>query len=384
MNKRLAIITTHPIQYYAPVFRLLHERKKIDIMIFYTWGEQSQQKFDPGFNKTIQWDIPLLDGYPFTWVKNTSPDPGTHHRKGIINPGLVEDIKNWKADAILVFGWAWQSHLSAMRHFKGKIPVYFRGDSTLLQDSSPLKKITRFLWLKWVYRHVDTAFYVGTNNKAYYLNYGLRENQLVFAPHAADNERFKPVHAADAGEFRTRLGLGASDVLVLYAGKFEPVKNLALLISAFLETPGRQAHLLLVGNGLLEQQLKTLAGDDARIHFMDFQNQSAMPVIYQACDLFCLPSVSETWGMAVAEAMASGKAVLVSDKVGCAIDLVKNEQNGDIFESGNQSDLAKKLGELTASSEKLKKMGRRSSGIIQNWSFAEIVKVIEKKLNEKN
>src|SRR4051794_34919717 len=104
MSKRLAIITTHPIQYYAPVFRLLAERKKIETMIFYTWGEQSQQKFDPGFNQTIQWDIPLLDGYPYTWVENISAEPGTHHYKGIVNPGLIQQVKDWKPDAVLIVG----------------------------------------------------------------------------------------------------------------------------------------------------------------------------------------------------------------------------------------------------------------------------------------
>jgi hypothetical protein len=68
--KKLAIVITHPIQYYAPVFKLLHERQKINIMVFYTWGEGEggAQKFDPGFGKNINWDIPLLEGYPYECI----------------------------------------------------------------------------------------------------------------------------------------------------------------------------------------------------------------------------------------------------------------------------------------------------------------------------
>jgi hypothetical protein len=68
MMKRLAIVSTHPIQYYAPVFRLLTENGKVQIKVFYTWEESSQKKHDPGFGKTIEWDIPLLDGYCYEFL----------------------------------------------------------------------------------------------------------------------------------------------------------------------------------------------------------------------------------------------------------------------------------------------------------------------------
>ena len=118
---RLAIVTTHPIQYYAPVFKLLAD--KIDVKVFYTWGSEAMEKFDPGFGKAISWDIPLLDGYSYEWVKNTAPNPGSHHFKGIINPNLINQIKFWQADAILVYGWAYDSHLKVIRHFKNKLPI---------------------------------------------------------------------------------------------------------------------------------------------------------------------------------------------------------------------------------------------------------------------
>jgi len=67
--KKLAIITTHPIQYYAPIFKLLSERKKIEICVFYTWGKDAlKDKFDVGFGKKIEWDIPLLEGYNYNFL----------------------------------------------------------------------------------------------------------------------------------------------------------------------------------------------------------------------------------------------------------------------------------------------------------------------------
>ena len=142
--KRLAIITTHPIQYYAPLFRLLSERKNIDVKVFYTWGEQSKDKiFDPGFGKVREWDIPLLEGYKYEFITNISTIPGSHHFWGINNPNLIQKINHWNANAVLVIGWNFKSHLRAMIYFKGKIPVLFRGDSTLLDEEKgfSIKKI---------------------------------------------------------------------------------------------------------------------------------------------------------------------------------------------------------------------------------------------------
>jgi len=376
---RLAIITTHPIQYYAPVFKLLHERRRVDIKVFYTWGEAAINKYDPDFRKKITWDIPLLENYPYEWVKNTAADPGSHHFKGIINPGLIKQIIDYKPDAILFIGWAYHSHLKAMRYFKNKVPVFFRGDSTLLDEKPTLRSFLKTLFLKWIYGYVDHAFYNGTNNKAYFKKYGLKDNQLTFAPHAVDNERFKISRETEAKELRTRLGLNDEDTLILFAGKFAQKKDPQILLDAVLKINKPNIHLLFTGNGPLEAALKSRAQHSPNIHFIGFQNQTYMPVVYQACNLFCLPSKGpgESWGLAVNEAMACGKAILVSDKCGCAIDLVINNKNGAIFKSESIDDLIAHLSHLTKTKNTLTEFGKRSAAAIENWDFLTIDETIE-------
>ena len=153
--KKLAIIITHPIQYYSPLFKLISDRNRIKIKVFYTWEQSKEKVFDKKFGKEIKWDIPLLEGYDYTFIKNIAKNPGSGQFKGVINPSLTKEIENWKADAILVYGWNHQSHFKAMRYFKGKIPVYFRGDSTLLDEKKGVKTILRRIWLKFVYRYID-------------------------------------------------------------------------------------------------------------------------------------------------------------------------------------------------------------------------------------
>lgn len=377
--KKLAIITTHPIQYYSPVFKLLHQRQQIEIKVFYTWGEGSMNKFDPGFGKTVQWDLPLLDGYPYEWVTNTSKNPGSHSFNGIVNPDLIQQIKNYAPDAILIYGWAYASHLKVLRYFKNKVPIIFRGDSNLLREQSGFKALLRFAFLRWIYTHVDHALYVGTNNKAYFKKYGLKEQQLSFAPHAIDNERFAQNRHDEAQALRNGLGLTDKDILVLFAGKFEDIKSPFLLLDAFQSINKKNVHLLLVGNGALESELKLKAAENPNIHFMAFQNQSYIPVVYQACDIFCLPSKSETWGLAINEAMVCQKAVLASDKVGSAIDLIIPGNNGAIFKEASLADLVLQLNNLVERNpDGLKSMGESSRQIINDWSFEKQVGAIEK------
>ena len=377
--KRLAVVTTHPIQYYAPLFRLLSSRGKIICKVFYTWERQATA-YDVDFGRVIEWDIPLLDGYEHEFVSNQ----GNMRRDfwGVKNPELVKKIEGWNADAVLVIGWNYYSHLKVLRHFKNKIPVFFRGDSTLLDEKPGLKTYARRIFLRWIYSHVTTAFYVGIHNKAYFLAHGLNNNQLVFTPHAIDNHRFagrNELYKHAALKWRNELGIKENDIILLFAGKFQAKKNPELLIKAFLLCNDQSLHLVLAGNGAQEGQLKQLSASHQRIHFLPFQNQSHMPVLYNLGDIFCLPSQGpgETWGLAINEAMACGKAVIVSNRCGCAFDLVQDGKNGFIFKYNNIDDLSQKIQYCLNNKEDIEKMGFESLRIIQDWSFESIVTAIE-------
>lgn len=384
MTKKLAIVTTHPIQYYAPWFRLLAEQPNIEVKVFYTWSQTKEGFMDRTFGEKIVWDIPLLDGYEYEFVDNVSKEPGSHHKNGIICPDLIEKISLWNPDTILVFGWYLKSHFEVMRYFKNKREIWFRGDSNLLDDLNFVKKLLRKIWLTYVYKFVDKVLYVGENNKNYYLEYGLKENQLIFAPHAIDNRRFESSknlnYDEEAIEWRQELGLFEEDLVVLFVGKFEPKKNPELLISAVQEfnlKAEKEIKLVLIGSGPLESQLKHLASEDENVLFLPFQNQSKMPIVYRLGDILCLPSQGpgETWGLVVNEAMASSRGVIVSDKVGSACDLVENGLTGYVFKSNESISLIQVLNQLTKTN--CKEMGLRAHERIDTYSFTNIVEAIK-------
>ncbi|MGN6415918.1 MAG: glycosyltransferase family 4 protein [Pseudobacter sp.] len=375
MGKRLAIVITHPIQYYVPVFQLLSARGNIQLKVFYTW-EQEAAGFDKGFGRKFNWDIPLLDGYEYEFISNEGRTGKSFY--AIRNPDLVKKIKAWEPDMVLVYGWNYYSHLAVMRHFKSKIPVIFRGDSTLLNKGQGLKFFVKKQLLKFIYGNVDMALYVGSRSREYFREFGLNEDQLFFAPHSIDNNRFSTLNAeqqAFVSETRQKLNLTDNTLTILFAGKFQDTKNPGLLVDAVLELNDPSVHLLMVGNGHLENELKEKASGAENIHFMPFQNQSMMPAVYKLGDVYCLPSKGETWGLAVNESMASQRAILVSDKVGCAEDLVKPE-NGFVFPSGNMEALKQCIVQLKDKNI-VSRMGSMSFEIIKDWSIDRQVDAME-------
>jgi glycosyltransferase involved in cell wall biosynthesis len=374
--RKLAIVISHPIQYYTPVFQLL--AKQMLIKVFYTGGKSTLTKYDKGFGQHISWDIPLLQGYDYEFLYNVSWSPGSHHFFGILNFNAAKRIRMFNPTALLIYGWAYLSHLNLIRMFKKDIPVLFRGDSKLNTNHSRVKDWLKSRLLIKIYRQVTTALYVGTANRSYFKAYGLKEYQLAFVPHGVDNSRFAEDRSSEVHTLRQQLGIKPEEIVILFTGKLLPIKNPSLLIRAFYEMNLPHTHLLIVGSGLLEDELRTLANNQSspqKIHFMPFQNQSRMPVIYQACDLFCIPSKSETWGLVVNEAMAAGKAILASDAVGSAIDLVCTG-NGMAFRSGSLVDLTQKLRILAGSKSDLIRLGIQSKQKISEWSIEKQVQQI--------
>lgn len=381
--KRLAIISTHPIQYNVPWFRRLAAQEGIEACVFYTWHADENAKYDPDFKRAIAWDIPLLNGYDYQLV---APRP-TIEQKTFwnLNSDITGPIEAWGADAVLVMGWNYRSHLSAMRYFSRRIPVYFRGDSTLLDAQNGIRRRLRKIFLRHVYSYVDTAFFVGINNYDYFQKYGMKQNQLAFAPHAVDNQRFSDnatMHETEANQWRSSLGIPTDSVVFLFVGKLIQKKSPDLLLRAFQKlSPKTKQHLIFVGDGDCESDLKKQASSATNIHFVPFQNQSRMPVVYRLGDVVCLPSAGpgETWGLAVNEAMASGRTVIVSDKVGCARDLVSDESTGYIHKANSVESLHLAMQRCCERNGLLLK-GTHCGCFIDRWSCEQLASNIGNKL----
>jgi glycosyltransferase involved in cell wall biosynthesis len=419
---RLAIVTTHPIQYYAPWFRWIVANTGIELRVFYLWDFGVTQQRDPGFGRTVEWDVPLLEGYDYEFVPNTSARPGTDRFFGIRNPELGARVKRWKPDAALLIGYKYATMMRLIfSPFRQRqFPLLFRGDSHRLEARGQRSEVrgqrseirsqkprgegqrsevslpgrslgegwraeggknrrSKFEIRNWlisaIYKRFAAFLYVGQANREYFQIHGVPDSKLFFSPHAVDTERLmaEPEKTrAAAAAWRRELGIPPDHLVILFAGKFEEKKRPLDLLEAFRLLNEPDVSLLFVGSGHLEQELRERAAPVPNVFFAPFQNQSNMPRTYAACDLFVLPSFGpeESWGLAINEALCLARPVIVSDHVGCGPDLVEPGGNGLVFPAGDVKALTAALQEAMRDREQLRRWGTRGREIVSRYDFA--------------
>ena len=344
---KLAVVLSHPTQYYSPWFRWVASKTNLQLRVLYLWDFGVTAQLDPKFETTLQWDVDLLSGYEHEFVPNVSRDPGTHHFGGLRNPSITERLNSWKPDAILLFGYKWATHVRVIAWARrNRTPLLFRGDSHFLGRGVPTWP--KRLLLRMVYAQFSAVLPVGTANAEYFTAVGVPPQRQFFSPHSVNDALFDPTasrHLNAAARLRDELRIGTNTRVVLFAGKLVPEKQPTALLRAFLNVPHENTCLVFVGDGAEKARLTHDAGDSTSVRFLPFANQTEMPSRYLLADVFALPSSGfyETWGLAINEAMHMGVPALVSDRVGCQCDLVQDGETGWVFPAGNTAALACKL-----------------------------------------
>lgn len=389
MRQRLAIVLSHPIQYYSPWFRWLASRASFELRVFYLWDAGVTLTRDRGFGQSFKWDVPLLEGYDAEFVPNVSRDPGTHHSAGLDNPTLIARLRAWNPSAILMFGYTYRSHMRVLlSHRLADVPLLFRGDSHDMGREATLQSSVGRSIRRVLFRRFSAFLSVGEAHREYLLRSGVPASRIHHVPHCVDNARFRaaaPEAVAARPAWRASHGIPAPARVALFAGKLEPKKAPQLLLRAFLAGNAQAIHddrnvLLFVGSGEMEGELRAQAngriGRD--VFFVPFQNQSHMPVVYAAADVLVLPSASETWGLVVNEAMNLVRPAIVSDRVGCGPDLVTPGETGWVFPSGDADALGAALRDALSDPARLARMGEAARTRIDAYSYEVATAALEK------
>jgi glycosyltransferase involved in cell wall biosynthesis len=342
MTLRIGFLVSHPIQYYAPIFREL--ARHCDLTVFYAHRQTAEQQARAGFGVAFDWDVDLLSGYRSHFLENVAARPSTDRFRGCDTPGIARAIAEGQFDAFIVPGWALLCYWQAMRACRRSgVPVLVRGDSQLAGLRSLAVRLAKALVFPWLLRRFDGFLYVGQRNREYLLHYGAPADRLFFSPHCVDNDAFRT--AAEAAR-RSQARMPGTRRL-LFVGKLVERKHPLDLVraAARVRSPGGVLEVAFAGSGELASSLEqaaAAAGLPAVFH--GFVNQSALPAIYSAADVLVLPSDGlETWGLVVNEAMSCNLPAVVSDAVGCGPDLVEPGVTGATFPLGDVAALAKAI-----------------------------------------
>lgn len=345
---RLGILASHPIQYQAPWFRALADR--IDLTVYFAHRQSPEEQGKSGFGVSFDWDTDLLSGYTHQFLNNVSRRPDVNRYSGCDTPEIAEIIGDGEFDSFIVTGWYLKSFIQAARACRrANVPIFVRGDSQLGTTRSAIKRVAKEVTHRLLMRQFDGFLYVGKRNAEYLRYYGVTEDRMFFVPHFVDNDWFER-EAKEArnqrAKTRDRLGVGQETLVALFVGKFQAVKRPADILQALakLRSNGSNVVGVLIGAGELEQSLRAETESlEVEVRFEGFKNQSELPRYYAAADALMLPSESETWGLVVNEAMASGIPAIVSDAVGCAPDLIVNGITGFQFPTGDIETFADRL-----------------------------------------
>jgi glycosyltransferase involved in cell wall biosynthesis len=381
---RLAYLVSHPIQYQAPLLRLIAAQPDFDLTVFFQSEGALHGQLDPGFGQVVRWDVPLLEGYRHEFL----PALGRRDILSAQRPlsyGMASRLRRGGFDALWVHGYArmanWQAMLAAKM---AGMKVLVRDEAT---DRSArrgaLRRAAKHVFFRALGSVADGFLAIGSANRSYYLAHGIAPSRVFSVPYCVDNGFFAERGAAAAPgreRLRASLGLEPGRPVILYASKFQARKRPDDLLHAYEQLassiePRLAPYLLFVGDGELRPTLEAEAAAKglAGARFLGFRNQTELPAFYDLCDVFVLPSVNEPWGLVVNEVLAVGRAVVVSADVGCAPDLVQPGVNGYTFPDGDVRALAQALTDVLSSPQRIRAMGAASRDIISRWSFREDV-----------
>ena len=377
---RIAVLNSHPIQYFAPLYAYLNAAPDLDVTALYLSDFSIRGGRDAGFGQDVTWDLDLLAGYRSVFLRDAAHTREPEGFWSLIAPQVWSELRSGRYDVVWLHGHQYAANLIALMAAKtAGLPVMMRGDPHLGLPCRGIKSILRRPLLGMLYRACDRLLAVGSANAAFYRAMGVSDQKIFLVPYSVDNDRFvQSVNLTNdqRAEVRKRYSVPADRPSVLFAAKFTRQKRAGDLLEAArrlnLETD-RPFTVVMAGSGELEEELRTFCTAHAldNVVFTGFVNQSELPALYAASDVFVLPSKDESWGLAVNEAMCASLPVVVCREVGCVADLVRDGINGYTPEAGDIEGLVRALRRLIEDEGLRRRQGQASLTRIMHWGYQE-------------
>ena len=258
---KLAIVTTHPIQYQVPLWETLARKRTIKIKVFYASDHGLQARVDPQFGKSFSWDIPLLNGYEFEFLPAVKMVglPGPVANRWPL--GLGEKLEQERFHSILIHGYMTGASLAGYWHAQRlRLPILLRGESHLHQKRNPVVRVFKEMLLRPFLREVQYCLAIGQWNREYWHHYGVKEDRIRTTLYSVDNERFRDgssTHRNESKLLRSRWGEQPGDTIFGYVGKFLPHKGIDVLLDAYqhLRAHRSDIRLIMIGSAPEESEL---------------------------------------------------------------------------------------------------------------------------------
>ena len=364
-------ILSHPIQYQVPLIKFLNN--KIKIKVSYRLNTVTKKYFDREFNKKIILDKNLLSGYNYDFLKYYGPNklssifPITNDfiKKNLLDETKivwVHGIKNWYNLILIILSYFYNKR------------VFVRDEFNNIKKRSLSNILMNKIFYSFIDNFIDCYLSIGKENRKAFIDFVIDKKKIYHVPYVVDNNFFYIKNKKKNKKF-----------VILFTGKLSHRKGCDILLNSINllnenNNFKKDSEIIIIGDGILKEELINYKKKKklVNVKFLGFKNQTVIKKFYKRSNLFVMPSRDENWGLAINEAMAAKNAIIASNKVGAASDLLKNNYNGYIFKNNDYKDLSKKIYKTFLDKKKTIKFGENSFKIISKWSFYECYKGIDK------
>lgn len=378
---RVLVLVTHVIPYGSSLLRLLAKDPRLDLLVAYCSMQGADAGMDPEFGAVIRWDTQLLEGYPWVLIPNRSPRPSLGRFLGLVNPGLWTLIRSQSFDALVIYtGYMCASFWIACFAAKSRgIPVLISSDSTSLhqREGKRWKAWIKPFILGHVYRYVNVLMAASGPAKDLAIQLGKREEEIVIIRSGVDKDAWLTrLIRFDRGAVRASWNVPTEALVVLYCAKLQPWKRPLDLLVAFTKANVTGSYLVYAGEGPQRSELEREAvslGMTEQVRILGFVNDSQLPGVYRAADLFVLPSEYDPCPLVVPEAMFSGLPVLLSDAVIGRLEMIDPGNSGYSYHCGDTDALAVLLRKILGDPALLQHMREAVARQIGHWTAADLL-----------
>ena len=364
---KISIVATHPIQYHIPWFIALSNRPDLQVKVYFGCQPDDLQQ-GVGFDQPFKWDIPMYDGYEWQVLDKRNRNPGTAGFFSSSVRNTVDIFRRNRPDVMILTGWQSLSLIQALwACIRLRIPRLVRGESSGLKLRRPLVRLAHRVLLS----QFDAFLVIGKANNKFYSSYGIPDSKLFSCPYFVENKRMLEQaneYRRDRHTLRARWRIPQHSVCYLYVGKLINKKRVLDQLAALkiALSVNSNLHLLVVGAGELMEKARQLTVEQKLpVTFAGFLNQTEITSAYVAADCLVISSdYDETWGLVANEAMVCGLPIIVSDRAGCGMDLVRRGGTGEIFPFGEIDVLSNLMLSMARDPGRLSAMGECARDLV--------------------
>ena len=387
---KLAVVASHPIQYWASAYRRLEQLKGVELMVFYAAENGAREYFDCEFNQYVKWDVPLTEGYSYHFLR-----PGHIIDRfsfwSVDAPVIKDRLEEFAPDYILVNGYGQLLSWRAMRFAKraGARLIYI-SDSNFLQEQRGWKQTIKKYVLGYFFARVDFFLVTSPRNQQYLNFYGADSDKFLLAPLPTDIEWFAEqvlkVDEDDLDQLRHRHRIDKQQHVLLYVGKLISHKRPDDLVDALAQIKTRNVVTIIVGNGPLLKGLRKKVmqmGLESKVRFTGFVNQSSLAKYFVLGDIFVFPSEREPYGLIASEVLSAGLPIVAADNIGAVGAAIQPEVNALLYPSGDTNSLAGCIDQLLTNPQLLQDLSAGSKAISCDNGVSRLVEVVKGIINRK-